>query len=586
MSVFHPAAMVTLRLRFQDEAMGVTPPTPKTAAELVDAGGSADSSRKGALPKTIAGSSGDTATHLLSAVPRKAQISVPTPRRAGTFTVEFAWVDVPLDARFIKAAAAEIHVGIISAENHAAAMTAHGVAALRRRGKLRTTYVNGALNGNTLVMVGVVDDMKTSHGSSGSSVTITGRDLSALLLDEVVPGGVIEEIDLSQDIVTVARQLLSYHPHGGTIAPYVVGAADSAWSGGKVPSPMPEPARTRKGADGNRRKPRHRGPLDPGDLNFWDALSRYCQLCGAVAYFIGQELHIVPTHSLYEQVSGKATVFNGGGPRTLPSGEEVYIRRLRYGRELESIDFGRSLAGVRAQPVEAVSVDDTSTAPPSGRYITATWPPNGEAAGGALRSSETPGGEAGQQVLRVPVPGVRDPEQLRQIARAVYEEVMRGELEASFVTKHLYSAGGSEYDLDTLRLRPGDAVEFLVDTAGVGALPPLASSLTTLSAAPRGRAVDAIAASVGDRSVAEAIVRSWRGDGAKFQRVLHVETVSYDYSNTTGIRVSGTAKNYIEVELATKVPAVVKAKSGRSHKRKRQGPITIEFGDLVLVEAE
>lgn len=290
-------------------------------------------------------------------------------------------------------------------------------------------------------------------------------------------------------------------------------------------------------------------------MSFWDAIVKFCYLVGAIPYFQGTQLFIRPSRSIFDQAqAGNAlnpAPFAGGAPRGrdemtgVPIDPPLRFRRLVYGRDILSVSFDRKMGGMaRPKVVRAVGVDTSSADRGQGRVIQGFWPPV-TAPEATRRSRVAPGGEAAQEDgINVPVAGVRDPERLVDIARAIYEEIGRGELGGSCSTQNLASFGGSNADSDLLRLKPGDGIEFLTDVRALSAQSPLVSALTDHARVPFEALVTQIKERIGDENLARVIAATSRGQVQELQRFFRVSSVTYTWSET-GVKIGFDFQNYV-----------------------------------------
>lgn len=575
---WYPSLVVDFTLRF-DEALTVIPDVPlsTTTAAALDAAldpaltaqlNSVQRKRVRATPLIL--QRGDkNASHVVSRVPKSATVELPGYRQAGTFHLVLDYRELPIDPRTIRSAAVDVHLGTVKASSFGQGM-ARANADGSRESVMRTVAPSG-FNPGTLRLRGIIDDWEVEHGPEGSEVTISGRDLRGLLLDTPVGATdpkaaqfVVENLDLSRPVDDVVRQLLSYNPMFSGFNPVV---DPKEWEGGVIPAPGSAYAapKHRLGATGQRKgalgtPPGGSGNASVGNVNFWDMIVRVCYLVGAIPYFVGPQLVIRPARGIYAQQAadegGLVPIpFKGGKPRerdaanNLPiAGGPLRIRRLVYGRDVESVSFKRQLGGYqRPHTVRAVAVDANSEARGKDRQVEARWPPEDKAKARVDRVA--PGGQTKtEEFTTIPVPGVRDPKQLLAIAKGLYEEIGRGELGGSVSTKNLASFGGDNNDPDLLRLGPGDAVELRSDTRGVRSSPPLVSTYTD---AQRRSFESAVAETQqilgGDQNLARVIVATARGQVAELQTVFRVSSVHYSWAAASGIKVDFDFENYVEV---------------------------------------
>jgi len=555
MPTFYPSCVVNLRLRF-DETLHVQPETTPISTDDTTAGVESGGSPQ---PQPLITRTGeDNVSFVLNRVPLKCSVELPGYRQAGQFTIDLAFRDLPLDPRTVRAAAVDIHLGAVPAQNFAQGMTGQPVNGWRSS-VLRTVNDDGSPNLDTLVMTGTVDEWNVDHSESSSRITLKGRDMRGILLDTPLTNDprvaqqIIEELDLSQPIDALIASLLAYNP---LFDQFIVTTVPDEWPDGIVPA-VGDPdlvPRHRRGARGNRSSGRATPPSSSSNLNFWDLIVRFCYLVGAIPYFIGTELRIRPARSIYDQDRAggplNPTPFRGGDPRTIdaPSGAplepSLRYRRMVYGRDVEQLSFERKMGGAqRPQTVRAVSVDNDARVRGSGRTIEGRWPPQEDTA--ARRQTVSPGEDvSAENIINVPVPGVTSEARLVKIARSVYEEIGRGELGGSCTSKNLASFGGDNTDADLLRLKPGDAVDFQVDTRNLGARSPLISALTDHLRTGFDDQVRAIAERLGDVNLARVVVATSRGLVSELQSFFRVSNVKFAWSDK-GVSVAFDFQNYV-----------------------------------------
>lgn len=560
--VYRPSLVLHFRLRFDETLQRLETPTPDTVAKRLAGGASpAQAGLPMALPLFIGADVGDGLSHVLNVSPTKAQASLNGHRKAATWSASIAFRDLPIDPRVVSAGAVLVHLGAVADSDFSDGMERGASAAVRRRAQLDTFDAAGNPDPNTLLMVGTIDIWRVRHTNRGSVAEVQGRDLTGMLLDSPTKAGTAEVLNLAQPIGDVVKQILSLHPYGNDIVPFVRVAPAIEWPGGVEPSPAfdDQTTRVRRGAKGEK-KPRA-GSKSGASMNFWDYITQVCTLVGAVPRFVGQYLRVDPARSLYDQAvragasPANPTPFAGGGPRTLSDGTQLRTRRIVYGRDIEEFEMARKLGGVKARVVEVVALDTSSTNRGAAKMLRAHWPPvdadEVAALGGKpIASDVAPSGtEAKQEPLRIRVPAVRDISQLQTIARALFDEIMRGEITGSVKTRNLASLGGDAADPDMLRLRPGDAIEVAVDVRHLSAYPPVISELTDHSRRSFEEQVAAVAAKLGDDRIARVIVASARGLLVQPQQVFCVEGVVYQWDIVKGVDIEAAFANFFEARL-------------------------------------
>ena len=547
--VFYPSMVVNLQLRFDEGSTpGTDQPTPKSADDLCDAIIPSKPSTGGEQPVILDRGIGDL-SQIIGIVPRSASVTIPGYRQAGTFNIELAFRDLPLDPRVIRAMAVDIHLDAVAAQDFGDGMTSNFDAATRRPSIIGTSEDN-------ILLRGLADTVVVEYGDRETVVRIDGRDLRGMLLDTSVPAKILACIDVNKPIDEVVRHIVQkLHPQGGGV-PVDVDASE--WPGGQVPSPATLSDVTRANLDalGQSLRPNAKGEVQ--QVNFWDLITTYCFLVGGVPHFVGPRLRIRPAKTLFdarrqEQAGFKGdpdTPFSGGQPRNVQppfskTPEQFNFRRVVFGRDIKSLSFERKLAGVKVPVIECVSYDTGGGVRGEGRLLKVQFPPSTEEA--ARTTGVAPSGKTAQtDVLRIDVPGVTSKDRLETIAENLYHEIGRQELGGSVETKNLASFGGDNRDPDLVRLRPGDPVEIRVDASGLGVFPPPISELTNAEGRSPEQQIKEVAERIGDENLARVLVAQSRGEVNALQRVFRVANVKFDWSKDTGIGIAFDFQNFVE----------------------------------------
>lgn len=566
---YYPSCVVNLRIRF-DEAMTLNPqvfPSSSVNANL----------NQPIPPQTLIGgnrlvsySSGADASQVAGRIPKSASIELPAYRQAGTFRLTFDFNDLPIDPRTVRSMAVSIYIDTVTGYSFANAMgrtqTVSGpgsgavMARTRQLSMLTPTDEN-------CVMVGLADTWHVRHTATGSEVSIEGRDLRCVFLDSPITPELLVDVPLGEPIDEVIRFVVSKHPYGDQMQ--VVCSADSEWPNGSIPSPGTVDGvtaitpRTKRGANGRFLRKSDIGG-DPNALNFWDIITRYCSLVGAVPYFTTNQLTIKPARSLYDQQSAITknpsipTPFRDGRVREVGD-ELINYRRLVFGRNVEELSVERKMGGRTPSIVEVVSLDTSAKERGEQKLLVARWPnaaaakplsgpqPLVQNAAPAQVSGVAPSGAFGKEdVTRISVPGVTSQERLQQIAQDLFEEISRGEMGGSVRTKSLASFGDGNEDPDLLRMRPGDAVELLVDATRLRAYAPVVSPLNEQERTDAGALTAKLTQQFGgDSNLARVIVATMRGGVLELQNTFRVSNVKFDWSIGDGVSVAFDFHNYV-----------------------------------------
>lgn len=469
-------------------------------------------------------------------------------------------------------------------------------------------------------MVATVDEWDVAHNAGTSTVTLSGRDLRALFLDRQIDPRILAKLDVRRPIHDVVRQIVNHHPLGEkfTVEVYLdewpeVGIEQTVTlrQGEESLVQLPSPADD-KGVNKYRitvegGKPTMT-PIGGGSQSYWDIITKYCYLVGAVPYFKADRIVIRPSRGLYQQLgddkeNARSRAFKDGQQRTIKdTGQKIGVRRIVFGRDVVEYKLARKYQGVTRPGIRVVSLNQSSKDRGTGKQIEALSPTlaelqriqrQGSAGTGGNNPAERPMGNAQkaqtnfvppagvqslQDYLTLSVPGYNSKDRLQEIADAIREEIGRGEIGGSVTTRSLASFGtdptdpsSGNQDPDLLRLRPGDAIEIAVDLRELTSNAPLASSYVD----SRGRQsfqaeVDDLARRIGQgavgRDIARVIVAQSRGKIVGLQNFYRVGTARFAWNATSGIGISFDFQNFIEV----RDDIVARTRQQRSDPRRRQ----------------
>ena len=556
MGSYRPACVVHLRLRLDEAFHVIDIPLVTSTEELVQRLREAPVQTPALRPLFLSGQSPDGLSRVNNIIPAKASVELAGYRQGGKFSIKLPYRKLPIDPRLYRSCGVEIHFGCISASDFATGMQRiepNG----RRLSMLQTTR-------DTLALVGTVDKPSLDVDEDGAVLSFEGRDNVGILADSPIDPKLVSSLALSEPIDSVVAQILATHPFGDQ---FMVSVNPDEWPNG-LPSPGTKDGltRVRQKADGKGARA-HPGADTSTSVSFWDLITQYCFLVGAVPYFdAGGFLRIRPAVSLYDYLKAEGgdfdprirSPFAGGAPRVVELGDRhksMLYRRMIFGRNISELHFERKLQGTKARVVEIIAIDDDATTRGAGKLLTVQWPKNksDDATRAARRTSITPSGSAAStEKMRIPVYGIRDPAQLKQIAQAVFEEVMRQEISGHVQTQDLSSFGGDDADPDLLKLRPGDPVEILIDAAAFSRNAPHVAELLKHKRRGFEEEVDAVFADIGDRNLARAIVATSRNAIPELQNTFRTNTARFDWegdSETPAISIAFDFQNYVEARL-------------------------------------
>ena len=370
--------------------------------------------------------------------------------------------------------------------------------------------------------------VQAAGASAVSSPTVTKRPTSLSQLNTKNP--------IDQVVADIIRTMTTDEDFK-----IYVHAAPTDWPNNEIPSPGDVDGLTRVRAKADGQSPsmtpgNAQGGGGAGDKsNYWDLITNYCALVGAIPYLFHNSLWIRPARSVFDVLDDttSSTFFANGKPRTVGD-ETITVRRFIWGRNLKNLKLDRKFAGPTVPTVQAVSIDDRVRG--FGRLLVGQWPP---------ADSQAAQSKAANEILKIPVPGIRSIERLTDIAHDVYEEIGRGEMGGSAETENLSSYGGTNADADVVRMRPTEPVQFLVDARVLSTTSPLTSELNDAARRSFEEEVEAVYQKLGDRDLARSVVSLARGAIPELLDKYQICRVAFDWSSADGVKANFDFQNYI-----------------------------------------
>lgn len=480
----------------------------------------------------------DGQTLVFSALPISATITRNGLRDASVAEVVFDYRVLPIDPRSVRSAMVSLTIGSVGAEDYRAGIVdrvergSDGMlASIVEQNSADLEFIGGKTR-----FVGFCDEWKIEHSDRASTIKLSMRDLSALMLDQKLPKGI--GIDQKLPIEQGVSQLIDLFPTTKGMKVYF-GTPEDVAAGSAVVGPVPDDS-LHELAKISKKKTKSKAQK-PGDHDdsVWDHIATTCAKLGLIAMVRGLSVFICEPRSVL--------------------GSTATPRKMVWGRNLSGLEFVRKMAGITTQTVEVRSPNPTI-----GRTMWARYPVyNGEPTSGILgdpnspqpvasrAQSVAPSGEKQEQVEVFSIARVGDLATLEKIARNTFEEMARQEIEGSFETADLESwEGWLEFgDEDLLTMMPGDPIEFLyappeeADEDGSKRLLASVQQIETMASARRAHYLQGLGMS------ADAAQRL--AEAAQFVQqanVFRVSTLEIQYDNEVGITVSGSFYNYISIK--------------------------------------
>lgn len=581
MALLYPSVVVALTIRFDDayHVLETNVPDPVSASDLVGQLLPFSPGKPNIVPLFERGAA-DNLTQIGAQQPRSGSVELPGFRQAGQFEFTFDFTMLPIDPRLIQAMSVDIYLGLVDPTDFST-----GIVTVEPDGSRRSILKPSDDN---LLISGVVDEHDVDHLEKSSRLHIKGRDMRGILIDLKVDSRVFRKLDLTRPINEVANAMLHLTP---LLKDVVVSCNPDDWPDSKVPSPATEGgvARYALGADGTG-KPTSAPPAAGEKVSFWDLLTRLCYLCGAIPYFVGRQLVIRPARSLFDQQKGGTqsaganynpdvpTPFLGGLPRDVDVGnpkrkERLRIRRFVFGRNVSRVSFSRKYGGVKVPVIQLVLVDAAPKKRGLQKAVVAQWPPapkNNRQKAAAVTSVAVSGEASQTEIYRQSLHGITDVKRGTEIARAIWEEIGRGECGGSvsttdFSSFNSFSLEESNVDPDLLTMRPGDAVQVMVDTRALSSNAPLVAALVDhqrrINVSPQ-QAIDEISKRLAgpngkkDKNLAKVIVQTARNGIVELLDIFRTETVKYNFAEGGKVGIDFDFKNFVVPRFGVDSPSL------------------------------
>lgn len=458
-----------------------------------------------------------------------------------SFTINY--FDAPFDPRLIRAAGIEVLIGIVSPEEHDAGM--HGLT--RDDGTRYSTVEDAPGLQSATRFVGFVEKWNLSLSDGGATIEGSATDLMAIMRDTQLPPDV--EIDHELPIDEGVTQLLQIFP----ALRGIVVAYGRPGQPGQIP-PTPESAAARRKKVVKKGKKRVRRNAE--NTTIWDHITDVCIGSGVVPVISGVGLRIEPARTLF--------------------GLRPQVPKMVWGQNLTELNFERQLGGFKNPTVEirCYSPDDRCTY--AARYPDPTgfgvailgvrpFPPVPKRANLA-----TPSGKNPDQTVHVMTISGIGPDHLEDVARGIYEETARQEIEGSFQTDDPSTFGVPFEAADLLDLKAGDPIAIEIDQRGQGEIADVVTALQGMTVQER---VAHLEARGFRRRVA--IAYAVLVDQANLQTIFRVTGTRIGFDHEDGLSLDVDFQNYITLrDGPTDERAAAPSPQVQAATRGQKGPLT------------
>lgn len=453
-----------------------------------------------------------------------------------SFTLNY-W-DAPFDPRLMRSAGVEVLIGVISPEEHDAGM--HG---LRRSDGTRYSVVEDAPGLQPATrFLGFIKRWSMRFTDAGPVIEATATDLMSALRDTKLPPNV--EIDHDLPIEQGVTALLQTFPAlRGIFVTY--GPPGSA-----EPGPIPHSAAARRRKTVKKGKRRIRRNAE--NTTVWDHITDVCVGVGAIPVIDGLSLRIEQARTLY-----------GASPR---------VPRMVWGRNLLDLSFERSMSGFKNPTIEVHSYSPDEKKTFAARY------PDPKGFGLAIIGERDfpkevarparvmPGGQNPDDPIHVMIVKDVHRSRLPDLARNLYEETARQEIEGSFSTEDPSSFGVDFAAANLLDLKAGDPIGIVIDARGQGEVADAVTQLQGMTVAQR---VARLEQAGFRRKVATAYALLL--DSTNLQTIFRVSGVRISYELTDGLAVAVDFQNYITVRDDPSTRDAISDRASEESRRRTAG---------------
>lgn len=495
-------ALVAVRFVGEDDGLTVVTPTDLAAGEEFEPPKipGHDVPDKGGRNGLASGTDG----FVQLVVPRSFRLERKPSHSPDSLELSLRFADLPLDPRIIRSLRVTLFGGSVDSKDFG-----DGLESGQKRPMVAPSPENA-------LFAGFADDVEIETNDGLASIRMRCRDFQGLLADTpMLPQSVLKLKN-----ITTAKELCE--------------RVLALWPAFREMSVVDDGAGSAKVASiGESRKSAGR--------SVWDWLQENLVLSGAIPVVNLDEIHLIkPGDILGKHAIGwkKKSWPGDGASDNLETATFVMghnVKGLRIKRE-----FNR-----RAQPIEVRSFD-----PETGTIHRAVYPPESFSKQHPDRATLT-GGDSSPHVISVP--WVSSPDfALPAMAKAMFDLLLRGELQIEFGTRDLSSFGVRSDAMDVLHLIGGDTVTLLekVSEAGendgveTGGLPDTISQLRGMGVSELAQLLEKGKGFAPDvaRSVAKSLTTGLPTN-------YYVRSVSIDHDAESGTDVTIEATEYALAEL-------------------------------------
>lgn len=437
-------------------------------------------------------------------IPRSATISLNGFRKADTAEITLDFANAPLDPRVLVSANVDIFLGAIPENEYP-----------------EKRLIDGTIE--NLVFRGLVDEWKPRFDETGEQISIECRDYTAIFHDVEIPAGITQVVSLKQPVYKVIRDIMSTLPMARGMCLETRPANDFI-AIKNVSESMPAGNLLEDEATGHKPKRAKR-------MSYWDYMLTLAMSQGFIIFFELDHVVIQRARTLFAEDAPLRQEFS-----RIYQGEKFNFRRMIWGHNIEEIEFSRKMSGIKIPTITVTSYDTRK-----GKPVTVRWPEK------PLANLQPPSGKIEQEEIRsYVVDAVADESVLKEIAKGLFEQISRQELEGSLKTKNFTSFGGTNDDPDLLHMHAGDPIEIgILPTDRTGEQAEGKSAIMDLAAMSPAEITQKLISLGFDQRVAGNLALSFKSD--QFTTVFRIQEIQYNWDVDSGISIDIRFINFIEV---------------------------------------
>lgn len=474
----------------------------------------------------------DTDPVVIPIIPKAVTVHKNSYKQADSWSITFDANDLPIDPQLIRGGSAEVYLfeslGIDDDQRVVARnLTLQDAPAFKPRDPIDTVELEqGARKArdrftmnNRPIVAGLFDDADMELSDSGKWVTIEGQDYTAHLAGKQWPpnpNGTARRIPTGKRLDLILEEILAEADPDGRLA-LVVRGAD--------PSSLPIVGK-------NEVRSNRRGIPVESDTSFWDVMYKLATRYGMILFVDGLDVVL-------------------SRPQNLTADDTHRVRRMAWGRNLESMRLTRHLGKEQVPTIVVVGYD------PTGRQrFTAEYPKDGlkrvaqQFKKGGKQSlvekhkaasktrhgrSSTPTVSKSEEFQYVPAFGITDRATAAQMAETLFNLLGRAERTVVMKTRDLKDLR----DVGLLDLRSGDAVVIEWDEFN--------REIIADPRVPRGAKIQHLV----DRGYGQAVSAVIADHYSKLEalrRPLRVREATFEYETDSGISIEAELIDFIVVD--------------------------------------